>query len=244
MLRNHFMKDNLRFYWNPDGRGRERFEDLSQAYIRPFSNIASYQLDRNTFEAELLERNRSNERFTFAPGAIKIDVDLTAGAEPHRLSYSAGGERRSVTAGWVIDTTGRARLLARRRKLKRRNPIRHGAFFWWVDGLVDIEELTDHSRREVRLHPNRRATGHLPAWLATNHFMGEGFWFWVIPLQGKTSLGWSTTARRSPRTKSSRSRRLPAGYARSFPSSPATCRSARCSTTAASVTSPTTAPVP
>src|SRR4029079_4006707 len=29
----------------------------------------------------------------------------------------------------------------------------------------------------------------VPFWLATNHFCGEGFWFWVIPLQGKTSLG-------------------------------------------------------
>ena len=31
--------------------------------------------------------------------------------------------------------------------------------------------------------------GHFPLWLATNHFVGEGFWFWVIPLHGKTSLG-------------------------------------------------------
>ena len=31
--------------------------------------------------------------------------------------------------------------------------------------------------------------GHLPAWLSTNHFCGEGFWFWTIPLHGKTSLG-------------------------------------------------------
>jgi hypothetical protein len=68
-------------------------------------------------------------------------------------------------------------------------PIRHGAAFMWVEGLVDIEKLTDSPPRDIRLNKARRHTGHSPQWLGTNHFMGEGFWFWVIPLQGKTSLG-------------------------------------------------------
>jgi hypothetical protein len=54
---------------------------------------------------------------------------------------------------------------------------------------VDIDKLTDRSLKEIRLKKERTQTGHSPLWLATNHFMGEGFWFWVIPLQGKTSLG-------------------------------------------------------
>jgi hypothetical protein len=58
-----------------------------------------------------------------------------------------------------------------------------------VDGLVNVEALTDSSPRQIRLNPARAALGHLPFWLATNHFCGEGFWLWVIPLQGKTSLG-------------------------------------------------------
>src|SRR5262249_41143005 len=64
-----------------------------------------------------------------------------------------------------------------------------GASFLWVEGLVDIEKLTDSTPREVRLQRRRSAVGHLPLWLATNHFVGEGFWFWGIPLQAKTSLG-------------------------------------------------------
>src|SRR6185295_9183055 len=71
----------------------------------------------------------------------------------------------------------------------RRSPIRHAASFCWVDGLVDIEKLTDLTPREVRLRPDRQKLGHSPAFLATNHFCGEGFWFWVIPLHGRTSLG-------------------------------------------------------
>ena len=89
----------------------------------------------------------------------------------------------------MVDTTGRGRFLARKLGLCRQNPIRHGASFLWVDGLVDIDKLTDRSPAEVRRKSERSAIGHLPFWLATNHFMGEGFWFWVIPLRGKTSLG-------------------------------------------------------
>lgn len=189
LFRNHFMKYNLRFYWPVAGGDHSRFESLAQAYIRPLSNIASYQLDRNTFEAELLRRNREDPRFTLRAPTSGLAVTLGEGSEQHQVRFDHQEQAHEVTADWVVDTTGRGRFLARRLDLRRRNAIRHGAFFWWVDGLVDIERLTDRSRKEIRLHPNRRHTGHLPVWQATNHFMGEGFWFWVIPLQGKTSLG-------------------------------------------------------
>jgi glycine/D-amino acid oxidase-like deaminating enzyme len=81
LLRSHFLKYNLRFYWpsaageagaagagargaGAPGRGRaDRYEELSQSYIRNISNIATYQLDRNLFEAELLRVNLRSDRF-------------------------------------------------------------------------------------------------------------------------------------------------------------------------------------
>src|SRR6266850_1928302 len=51
LLREHFMKYNLRFYWKTLGQDNRNFEDYSQAYIRNLSNIATYQLDRNKLEA-------------------------------------------------------------------------------------------------------------------------------------------------------------------------------------------------
>lgn len=192
LWRNQYMKYNLRFYWNSAGRDNSRFEDYGKSYIRPFSNIPSYQLDRNTFEGELLRLNLESERFSFRPSIEKIDETLSSAAarEPHRVSFAAAGEAPvEVSADWVVDTSGRRKHLARRKGLTRKNPIRHGAFFWWVDGLVDVDQLTDKSAKEIRMKRERRHTGHLPSWLATNHFCAEGLWFWVIPLQGKTSLG-------------------------------------------------------
>ena len=201
LLTEHYMKYNLRFYFKTAGRGNDSFEDYGQTYIRPFSNVASYQIDRNKLEAEMLRRNEASPRFRLISGAAGIRVQLAGEPEgeggeqgPHRVTFRDGGEERTLLARWVVDCSGRGRVLARQQGLDRPGAIRHGAVFLWVDGLVNVEKLTDLSPDEVRTHPSRREVGHLPLWLATTHFMGEGFWFWVIPLQGRTSLGLSFDA--------------------------------------------------
>ncbi|MCA1632294.1 MAG: tryptophan 7-halogenase [Acidobacteria bacterium] len=188
LLCEHFLKYNLRFYWKSAGRDNSRFEDFCQSYIRSLSNIATYQLDRNKIEAELLRLNLESPNFTFRAGISDLQVSL-ADEGPHSLSYKFEGGEVSANAVWVVDTSGRGKFLARKMELTRKNPIRHGAHYFWVEGLVNIDKLTDLSPKELRLKRDREAIGHLPFWLATNHFCGEGFWFWVIPLQGKTSLG-------------------------------------------------------
>jgi 2-polyprenyl-6-methoxyphenol hydroxylase-like FAD-dependent oxidoreductase len=190
LLSRQYMKYNLRFYWKTADHDNSRFEDYSQSYIRTLSNIVCYQLDRNTFEAELLRRNRAFPNFTLCAPVADVDVEIAPpGTDPHTVRFSEGGKKVRNLANWVVDTSGRGKVLKRQLGLTQKNQIRHGASFTWVDGLVDIEKLTDRSPAEIRRNPNRAETGHIPLWLATNHFMGEGLWFWVIPLQGKTSLG-------------------------------------------------------
>jgi len=188
LLREQYMKYNLRFYWKTAGRRNDCFEDYSQAYIRHFSNIACYQLDRNKFEGELLRLNRQNPNFAFRAPTTEMSVSISDRG-PHLIVFKVDNRKAVVEADWVVDTSGRRKFLARDMDLGRPNPIRHGASFLWVEGLVNIDKLTDLSPKALRLKEQRSVTGHLPVWLATNHFMGEGFWFWVIPLQGKTSLG-------------------------------------------------------
>lgn len=189
LLREHYPKYNLRFYWKTEGRDNTGLEDFGQAYIRAMSNIPTYQLDRNKIEAELLRLNLERADFEFRGGVTDLSVEISEAGRPHSVSFTAGGTGVSLRARWVVDTSGRGKFLARRLGLTRQSPIRHGATWLWVEGLLNVEKLTDLSPKQVRLSKDRAATGHLPLWLATNHFCGEGFWFWVIPLQGKTSLG-------------------------------------------------------
>src|SRR5581483_11052950 len=117
---------------------------------------------------------------------LEIEIDPY---EAHRLSFDTPAGRRTLRATWLVDASGRNRVLAKKLGMRVKSPIEHGASFAWVDGLVDIEKLTDASPREQRLASWHRTAGHSPLFLATNHFCDEGLWFWVIPLHGKTSLG-------------------------------------------------------
>ncbi|HEY6180682.1 MAG TPA: hypothetical protein VIW67_00480 [Terriglobales bacterium] len=188
LIREQFLKYNLRFYWKRPGAANRSYEDYSHCYIRMMSNIAGYQVNRNTLEAEILRLNRANPNCTFYSGVEDLEVNLSNSGR-HSVCFSAKSKKITATADWVVDTTGRARYLAKRMDLAQPNSVRHGSSFLWVDGLVNIEKLTDLSLDEILLRKDRRQTGHFPVWLATNHFVGEGFWFWIIPLQGKTSLG-------------------------------------------------------
>jgi flavin-dependent dehydrogenase len=189
LFQEHFLKYNLRFYWPSPARGNTCYEEYSQSYIRDLSNIATFQLDRNKLEKELLRLNLEYASFTFQPGIANLDAVFGRSGAPHGISYEIGNQRVDVQADWVVDTTGRAKFLARKLGLAKPSPIHHGATFFWVEGLLNIEKLTALPHLERIAQPRRQKLGHLPVWLATNHFVGEGYWFWTIPLHGKTSLG-------------------------------------------------------
>jgi len=197
----HYLKYNLRFYWKTPGKTNDCYEHYSQSYIRKLSNINTYQLDRNKFEGEMLRVNLEKSNFEFGPGCTELKVSLAQTGGLHSFSFKVAGSEVSGTTRWVVDTSGRGRFLARQLGLATDGKIRHGAHFFWVDGLVDIEKLTNLSLQQIRTRPDRTALGHTPAWQATNHFCGEGLWFWTIPLHGKTSLGLVYDNRLIPRER-------------------------------------------
>ena len=185
LLIEHYLKYNLRFYWPTEGLANQGFEDYSQSYARKISNIATYQLDRNLLEEHLLKINTATERCQFIGGARNAGVDLAEGGGNHHVHWD-GGETR---CRWVVDASGRGKVIKRKLGLAQPNPIRHGASFFWVDGLVNIEKISGRTHEQFLYDTQRQKTGQFPFFLATNHFCAEGQWFWVIPLHHKTSLG-------------------------------------------------------
>src|SRR3982751_2759 len=161
LLQEHYLKYNLRFYWKSQ-RGGEVWEDLSQSYIRKISNIATYQLDRHTFEAAVLEKNRESPGFELIHPMANLQVSLSETGGPHSFSFEADGRQIAGRAGWVVDASGRGRFLVRREKLDRPSPIKHGSSFLWVEGLLDPEKITNLDRKAVRVRPERGTLGHFP----------------------------------------------------------------------------------
>ncbi len=107
------------------------------------------------------------------------------GSFDHRVTIDQGSETFSVGCRWVIDATGRANLLGRKLGLISKNEQHPTSAFWGrFRNLRHIDDLAargpvEWARRNVA---SRR--------LGTNHYVGRGYWVWVIPHgHGETSVG-------------------------------------------------------
>lgn len=184
LFRNQVPKFGLRFFFNG---GERRFCDRLEYGGVQWPPFATFQLDRGLLENEL-------RRLAVAGGATVLcghrirHIELAPQARgeetAHRVSGTAGGTEFAYRARWLIDATGRRRLLASRLGLAAKSVHAVSASWWWVEGKVDIEKLVgvDESDWHSRVGP--------PRWHSTVHLAGEGYWMWIIPLaSGKTSIG-------------------------------------------------------
>ena len=88
-----------------------------------------------------------------------------------------------MTARWVVDASGRNRLLPRQLDLKWTNEHDCNAAWFRVAAEIDIGRWSDDPTWQGRLIEGDRA-------MSTNHLMGEGYWVWLIRLaSGATSVG-------------------------------------------------------
>ena len=143
---------------------------------------------------QLSARSRAARELSFAtnPELNVEQVDnatvrtVTFGDPRHTVTYARDGEERTVYGRWVIDASGRAGFL--KRQLGLRKPSGHlaNAAWWRVKGRVKVDDWSTDETWQSRVEPQTRGQ----RWLSTNHLMGPGYWFWLIPLASdSTSLG-------------------------------------------------------
>ena len=185
LVEKHLFKFGLRFF---PGGGELPVEERMEIGPMQEPIVPSYQLDRGVFEADL-RGFVEEDGVTLVEGCAVRDVDVQPGNTSHRISFepvdAAEGPRCTVSARWVVDATGRNAHLRKRMKLTR--GAGHGACAGWyrVKGKVDINDLVPQENRAW--HDPDHAKHR---WRSTNHFMGAGYWVWVIPLSsGNTSIG-------------------------------------------------------
>lgn len=150
--------------------------------------VSAYQLDRGRLESDLRDMVESDGVTLYE--AVRVTaVELTAGEAAHRVeAQHADGATATLSARWVVDATGRRALLRRGRGLGR-PPVYAGSAGWFrLSGRFDVTSMSDDPGWLARPRVEAR-------WRSTNHFMGPGYWVWVISLPGeRTSVGVVTHA--------------------------------------------------
>jgi flavin-dependent dehydrogenase len=188
--REHLPKEGLRYWFRNDKVHCHAEASETGAYQR--STVPSFQLRRDTLDEHLLATAAAEGAELWRP-ARAVDVELgELGEREHRVRIETGapdpaGEAavRTVACRWLLDATGRATFLGRRLGLIDRNEAHPTAAIWcrWKD-VRHIDDLA--ARGPLAFSRGNVASRRL----ATNHYMGFGYWVWVIPLgNGETSIG-------------------------------------------------------
>src|SRR5690606_32033586 len=108
--------------------------------------------------------------------------EIGEGDAPHCVRFTDDGGEHAVASRWLLDASGRAALLRRRLDLTRDNGHHANAVWFRVDARIDMDQWSDDAEWRGRCHAER--------WRSTNHYLGPGYWAWLIPLgSGAHSVG-------------------------------------------------------
>lgn len=176
--REQLPKEGLRYWFTNEKVTGHANASESGGFIR--STVPAFQLRRDALDEHLLATAVAEGAELWRPAKAR---DVALGDFDHKLTIEIGDEVREVSCSWILDATGRVNFLGRRLGLIERNDEHPTAAMWcrWkhVRHIDDLAARSGLARSNVS---SRR--------LATNHYMGLGYWIWVIPLgNGETSIG-------------------------------------------------------
>lgn len=172
----HLVKQGLRFWFhNSEVRSLEEAGEVGGRYL---SRMPSHQVDRATLDEEVLRQACAAGATLLRPATVS-DVVLQPGGL-QSLTVAWEGQKRRLSARWIVDASGLTALLARQEgwwKLNHEHPTTAAWSRWrgvkdW-DGRELAEKFPEWSKRVC----GTRNT-------ATNHIVGDGWWSWWIPLKG------------------------------------------------------------
>ncbi len=165
----HLPKHGLRFFFD-DERHDLNIGQMSEMGRTWNESIPAHQIDRQRFDRDLYEMNvASGVRVYLDCASQDIRLDREGG---HVVTTSDG---RTIRCKWLVDAGGLHAPLARKLDLVRLNESHPISSRWArIRNTQHLDYLGDDVWRE-RMNFNSR-------FLSTVHFMYQGYWFWMIPL--------------------------------------------------------------
>lgn len=174
----HLRKHGLRCFF---GEPQTDFSKQDELGVSQLFGIPTYQIDRGAIENQL-QKSISNEGVEVLDGVSTKSIEIDG--DKKSLTIQTGNGEQTYQSRWLVDAAGRQALIKNKLGLKQDNNHKGNALWFRVDRQIKIDEWSERRDWQDRIkQPNTR-------WLSTNHFMGPGYWVWIIPLDnGATSIG-------------------------------------------------------
>ena len=173
-------KEGLRYWFQNDRVTGHANATEAGGFVR--SLVPAFQLRRDALDEHLLATAVAEGAHLLRPARVK---DVALGDFHHRITVEEeGGATRELTSTWLLDASGRVTFLGRRLGLIKRNDEHPTAAIWcrWKN----VRHIDDVAARQGDLGTRNVGSRRL----GTNHYVGYGYWIWVIPLgNSETSIG-------------------------------------------------------
>ena len=177
LAREQIAKNGLRFWFQTDGN--TDVAACSEFGPRMQVRLPAFQLDRSKLDEHVLHLAKAAGCEVRRPATVR-ELDF-GGAGKNKITIAAAGlEPETVTAAWVVDASGKAAVIARKRgtlEVLKDHPT--NSMWCRFRGVRDLDDGTLSAGSACF----RDRTWGVRA-TATNHLTGYGWWAWIIPLQG------------------------------------------------------------
>ncbi len=178
MSANHYHKHGLRMWFCADSN--TPVDQCTELGPRFQSRLPTYQIDRSLLDEEILRLAQDAGAELLRPAVIgNITLSDTEAAHSVTITLSDKTER-TVSSRWLIDASGKASLLAKKRGNYVPLGDEHPTSALW-SRFRRVNDLDSYESRSA--HP-RLADVKASRGPATNHIVGKGWWCWIIPLPG------------------------------------------------------------
>jgi flavin-dependent dehydrogenase len=178
LVERHYPKYGLTYYFKPDiDNPADRTYVVDEIPTAP--QILSFQINRFTFDREVRDRNVENGVELIGGTVTRVDINGSDGLQTVTVQDPGGG-KQTLSARWLVDATGRNRVLAKRLQLQE--TVKEQKNVFWFRLTKFDPEILSHIRA---LKKQNRA--YVP-YFATHHFFGKGNWIWCIPMRSPENV--------------------------------------------------------
>jgi flavin-dependent dehydrogenase len=173
LVEKHYPKYGLTYYFKPDiDNPADRTYVVDEIPTAP--QILSFQINRFTFDREVRDRNLKNGVEIIDGTVTGVEINGGNGLHAVHVQDAAGG-KQTLSARWLVDATGRNRVLAKQLQLQEKVNEQKNVF--WFRLMNFNPELLSH------IHALKKPNRSYVPYYATHHFFGKGNWIWCIPMR-------------------------------------------------------------